>query len=160
MVSGPKPSFDAKVAGGNSMAGEVEMGKSRVNALIGIVFVCQSMFVWSAPEGPWNDPSFSRGVIALVGCGFLYSAGFQMLFGKKGWIPYLRLWNTAPTSIAKITGAAGVITIVAAVGMGNDSTLPPTFSLISLLFGFLLLLYAAYAWLVISGPLREESAVE
>nr|AIE98731.1 hypothetical protein [uncultured marine group II/III euryarchaeote KM3_07_G11] len=160
MESDPKPSFDAEMFGGDSMGEKIEMDKARLNALIGIVFVCQSMFVWSSPEGPWNDPSFTRGVIALVGCGFLYSAGFQMLFRKKGWIPYLRLWKTEPTSIAKITGVAGVVTIVAAVGMGNDSTLPATFSLISLLFGFLLLLYAAYAWLVISGPLREETVAE
>jgi lipid-A-disaccharide synthase-like uncharacterized protein len=58
-----------------------------------------------------------------------------------------------------LTGGAGAITILAAVAMGNDSTLPPTFSLFSLLFGLLLLLYAAYAWLVISGPLREDDSL-
>ncbi len=129
---------------------------TRLQALCGIILVSQSMFDWSSPQGPWNDPSFTRGVIALAGCVILYSAGFQQVFGQKGWIPYLRLWRTEPESIAKFTGGAGVITILAAIGMGNDSSLPPTFSLISLLFGLLLLLYASYAWLVISGPLRED----
>ena len=129
---------------------------TRLQALFGIILVSQSMFDWSSPQGPWNDPSFTRGVIALAGCVLLYSAGFQLVFGQKGWIPYLRLWKTAPESIAKFTGGSGVLTIPAAIGMGSDSTLPPTLSLISPPFGLLLLPYASYAWLVISGPLRED----
>ncbi len=132
---------------------------TRLQALFGIILVSQSMFDWSSPQGPWNDPSFTRGAIALAGCVLLYSACFQLVFGQKVWIPYLRLWRVRPESISKLTGGAGAITILAAVAMGNDSTLPPTFSLFSLLFGLLLLLYAAYAWLVISGPLREDDSL-
>lgn len=139
-------------------AGTVD-SNTRLHALLGIVLVSQSLFDWSAPGGPWSEPSFTRGVIALFGLGVLYSAGFRMLFGQKGWIPYLRLWRVRPELISKLTGGAGAITILAAVAMGNDSTLPPTFSLFSLLFGLLLLLYAAYAWLVISGPLREDDSL-
>ena len=126
---------------------------------LGLALVLQSFTNWSAPGGPWNDESFTRGVIALTGLGFLYTAEFRRRFRVAGVIPYLRLHRCEPEQISVRVGTGGALMLALTIVLGRLSlkgvSIPDAASLIALMLALLMFLYAAYAWLVISGPLAE-----
>ena len=124
----------------------------RVLAGIGVVLVLQSLLD-GGPAGPWDDPSFSRGLGALSGGVMLYIAWYRWTFERRGLIPYLHLWDDVRAAIPKlaIAGFAGIF-LARLMGSGTLLDLPAPMSMFTLLIGCLLLLLAAYAWLV-TGPL-------
>ena len=139
------------------------MGKEpewRWQLVLGLICVAQSFVKWNTPEGPWQEPSFTRGVIALVGLGFVYVGKYRWQFRTEGLIPYLKIYRCEPQQIAIISSVEGV----AAIGLilllktlsENGLFVPVPTSLILLLYAMLMFLHAAYAWLVIKGPLRDE----
>ncbi len=139
------------------------MGKEpewRWQLVVGLICVAQSFVEWNTPEGPWQEQTFTRGVIALVGLGFVYVAKYRWQFRTEGLIPYLKIYRCEPQQIAIISAVEGV----AAIGLilllntlsENGLFVPVPTSLILLLYAMLMFLHAAYAWLVIKGPLRDE----
>ena len=51
--------------------------------VVGTLLVAQS-FTDLAPAGPWDSPSFSRGVLGLIGMVLVYLAWFSHTFGMLG----------------------------------------------------------------------------
>lgn len=49
-------------------------------------------------EGPWNSPSFTRGVIGLLGLTSLYFAWFGQTFGRFGIVPSQSMWKNPKKS--------------------------------------------------------------
>lgn len=132
----------------------------RWQLVVGLICVAQSFVEWNTPEGPWQEQSFTRGVIALVGLGFVYVAKYRWQFRKDGLIPYLKIYRCKPQQIAMVSVVDGVAAIALILLFKNLSEngvfVPVPASLILLLYAMLMFLHAAYAWLVIEGPLRDE----
>jgi len=132
----------------------------RWQLVVGLICVAQSFVEWNTPEGPWQEQSFTRGVIALVGLGFVYVAKYRWQFRKDGLIPYLKIYRCKPQQIAMVSVIDGVAAIALILLLKNLSEngvfVPVPASLILLLYAMLMFLHAAYAWLVIEGPLRDE----
>jgi len=132
----------------------------RWQLVVGLICVAQSFVEWNTPEGPWQEQSFTRGVIALVGLGFVYVAKYRWQFRKDGLIPYLKIYRCKPQQIAMVSVVDGVAAIALILLLKNLSEngvfVPVPASLILLLYAMLMFLHAAYAWLVIEGPLRDE----
>ena len=132
----------------------------RWQLVVGLICVAQSFVEWNTPEGPWQEQSFTRGVIALVGLGFVYVAKYRWQFRKDGLIPYLKIYRCKPQQIAMVSVVDGVAAIALILLLKNISEngvfVPVPASLILLLYAMLMFLHAAYAWLVIEGPLRDE----
>jgi len=132
----------------------------RWQLVVGLICVAQSFVEWNTPEGPWQEQSFTRGVIALVGLGFVYVAKYRWQFRKDGLIPYLKIYRCKPQQIAMVSvidGVAAIALILLLKNLSeNDVFVPVPASLILLLYAMLMFLHAAYAWLVIEGPLRDE----
>ena len=132
----------------------------RWQLVVGLICVAQSFVEWNTPEGPWQEQTFTRGVIALVGLGFVYVAKYRWQFRKDGLIPYLKIYRCKPQQIAMVSVVDGVAAIALILLLKNLSEngvfVPVPASLILLLYAMLMFLHAAYAWLVIEGPLRDE----
>ena len=132
----------------------------RWQLVVGLICVAQSFVEWNTPEGPWQEQSFTRGVIALVGLGFVYVAKYRWQFRKDGLIPYLKIYRCKPQQIAMVSVVDWVAAIALILLLKNLSEngvfVPVPASLILLLYAMLMFLHAAYAWLVIEGPLRDE----
>lgn len=126
---------------------------------LGLICVGQSFISWDTPAGPWESPSFSSGVIALVGLGLLYIAKYRWQFEKNGLIPYLNIYSCEREKIALVSLAEGMAAIVIMQIFNylpeNGFSVPVPAPLILLLYASLMFLHAIYAWLVISGPLSE-----
>ncbi len=132
----------------------------RWQLVVGLICVAQSFVEWNTPEGPWQEQSFTRGVIALVGLGFVYVAKYRWQFRKDGLIPYLKIYRCKPQQIARVSAVDGMAAITLILLLKtlseNDVFVPVPAPLILLLYAMLMFLHAAYAWLVIEGPLRDE----
>ena len=132
----------------------------RWQLVVGLICVAQSFVEWNTPEGPWQEQSFTRGVIALVGLSFVYVAKYRWQFRKDGLIPYLKIYRCKPQQIAMVSVVDGLAAIALILLLKNISEngvfVPVPASLILLLYAMLMFLHAAYAWLVIEGPLRDE----
>ena len=121
---------------------------------IGCILVAQAWFDF-IPGGPWESRSFSRGVLALIGLGFIYLSWFRLTFGLKGRvIPTIDLWENPDSSLPllAITGAALVASAWLAGNVLSEYLPGPTGLLLNL-FGLLMLLQSLYVWLVLFGPL-------
>jgi len=127
---------------------------------IGLICIAQSFVNWDTPEGPWQAQSFTRGVIALVGLGFVYVAKYRWQFRKNGLIPYLKIYRCEPQQIAMVSTVDGLaaITLILLLKILSENGIfvPVPAPLILLLYAMLMFLHAAYAWLVIKGPLQDE----
>lgn len=108
-----------------------------------------------APAGPWGQPSFTRGVVGLVGGGCVYVGWFEWKFGVRGLIPTLRLWRDPRTS-KKALACLGVALFFASNVLGTQPWAPAPAALLVNLTGLLLLLMALYAHLVVGGPWSSE----
>lgn len=132
--------------------------KDTVGLLIaGIVLVGQS-FTTLAPAGPWNSPSFSRGVFGLLGLCLLYIAWFKRTFGFYGVAPTVDRWQSPETSWLHVVVfglACLVVTRIIRVVDGNGF-FPEPAGLLLALVGVLALMNGAYVWLITSGPLADE----
>jgi hypothetical protein len=127
---------------------------------IGLICIAQSFVNWDTPEGPWQAQSFTRGVIALVGLGFVYVAKYRWQFRKNGLIPYLKIYRCEPQQIAMVSTVDGLaaITLILLLKILSENGIfvPVPAPLILLLYAMLMFLHAAYTWLVIKGPLQDE----
>ncbi|MEL0331059.1 MAG: hypothetical protein VW982_02455 [Candidatus Poseidoniales archaeon] len=132
--------------------------KDTVGLLIaGIVLVGQS-FTTLAPAGPWDSPSFSRGVFGLLGLCLLYIAWFKRTFGFYGVAPTVDRWQSPETSWLHVVVfglACLVVTRIIRVVDGNGF-FPEPAGLLLALVGVLALMNGAYVWLITSGPLADE----
>lgn len=150
-------SFDEERGCGYTMGEKPEW---RWQLGLGLILVLQSFMEWDAPIGPWQEESFTKGVVALIGLGFIYIAKFRWQFETYGVIPYLRLYHCRNEKIVYYAGIETIVSICLVFILkylsDNDFSIPTPAPLIVLLYSSLMFLHASYAWLVISGPLDDE----
>ncbi|HIF03856.1 MAG TPA: hypothetical protein EYQ80_00090 [Candidatus Poseidoniales archaeon] len=134
------------------------MGESRVEPKavvgLGVLLMLLTLVPGWAPQGPWGQESFSRGVVGLVGALLLYIGWYRVTFGVWGLIPALVMWSEPKRSIRVLTGF-GIAMVIASRLTGQLGFVPAPTGLLLMLFGLLSLLMAAYAWLVLEGPLAD-----
>lgn len=132
--------------------------KNTVGLLVaGIVLVGQS-FTALAPAGPWDSPSFSRGVLGLLGLVLIYLAWFNRTFGFYGVAPTVDRWQSPESSWLHVVVfglACMVVTRIIRV-VDDDGFFPEPAGLLLTLMGVLALMNGVYVWLITSGPLAEE----
>jgi hypothetical protein len=121
---------------------------------LGVLLVLLTLVPGWAPQGPWGQESFSRGVVGLVGALLLYIGWYRVTFGVWGLIPALVMWSEPQRSIRVLTGL-GIAMVIASRLIGQVGFVPAPTGLLLMLFGLLSLLMAAYAWLVLEGPLAD-----
>ena len=124
-------------------------------ATLGILLIGSTFITGWAPQGPWGSESFSRGLFGLAGGFLLYLAWYRHTFGVWSVIPALHMWQN-PHSATRILAAIGVGLFFSSYLIGTVDLLPEPLSLILLLCALMVLLAAAYAWLVFEGPLGDE----
>ena len=124
--------------------------------LAGLLMVAQTMFD-IAPEGPWNAPSFTRGIGGLVGLCCLYVGWFRFTFKSNGIIPSINRWENPQQSWIKVLIFSLMCFVIVGVLQLNEveKQLPETAGMIILLIGCLAMLNSIYVGLVVSGPLNE-----
>ena len=124
-------------------------------ATLGLLLIGSTFITGWAPQGPWDSESFSRGLFGLAGGFLIYLAWYRHTFGIWSVIPALHMWQH-PHSSTRILAAIGVGLFFSSYLLGTVESLPEPLSLILLLCALLVLLAAAYAWLVFEGPLGDE----
>jgi len=129
---------------------EIEL-EWRAHAIIAILLISNSLIIGFTFRGPWDDPSFTRGIFGLVGLGFAYVAWFRATFKTRGLIPWLDLWKN-PIRSAKQEMFAAIVVLTSAWLTGNSlkENLPDPTGLIIALIGLLLLIQSIYALLSLS----------
>ena len=123
----------------------------------GVVLVGQS-FTTLAPSGPWDSPSFTRGVLGLLGLVLLYLAWFKQTFGFIGVAPTVHRWRSPATSGLQVV-VFGLVCLVATRAIrlvDGDGFVPEPAGLLLTLVGVLALMNGGYVWLITSGPLADE----
>jgi|TARA_B100002052_G_scaffold229182_1_gene211756 hypothetical protein len=120
------------------------------------LLITDSLLIGIAPDGPWEDGSFSRGLIGLCGLCFGYVAWYRFTFKRQGLIPWTDLWED-PHRSARKEFLFSIIVLAIAWIAGNplQANLPNPTGLVISLIGLLMLLQAVYVMLSI-GPLKEE----
>jgi len=108
-------------------------------------------------NGPWNDSSFTQGALGLLGGVLLYLAWFRWHFKLHGLLPTLNRWKD-PEKGMLLLALFGSATFIAAWAVGNPLAeyFPEPSGLLLGLLGLLMMLQAAYAWMMLKGPLAEE----
>ena len=124
-------------------------------AALGLLLIGSPFITGWAPQGPWGSESFSRGLFGLAGGFLLYLAWYRHTFGVWSVIPALHMWQN-PHSSTRILAAIGGGLFFSSYLIGTVDLLPEPLSLILLLCALMVLLAAAYAWLVFEGPLGDE----
>ena len=124
--------------------------------LAGLLMVAQTMFD-IAPEGPWNAPSFTRGIVGLVGLCCLYVGWFRFTFKSNGIIPSINRWKNPQQSWIKVLIFSLMCFVIVGILQLDEveKQLPETAGMIILLIGCLAMLNSIYVGLVVSGPLNE-----
>jgi len=133
-----------------------ELPDWRIEVTIGFLLLLNAMPFGYAPEGPWNDAAFSRGVGGLLGMILIYRGWYLYTFQERGLVPELRLWKHPEASTRRVA-IAGLITLVIAWFIGNPlhEWVPRPAGLLFTLLGLLILLVAGYAALSL-GPLADD----
>ena len=127
----------------------------------GALMVLQTLFD-VAPKGPWNAPSFTRGVIGLAGLCCLYIGWFRYTFKRRGIIPSINRWQD-PEKTWKLVvtfSFACFIVLLLVTKTALVDHLPETTGMIVLLIASLALLNGIYVGLVVSGPLSDKAEEE
>ena len=154
-------SFEANDGCGSNMGEKPEW---RWQLGLGLILVLQSFIEWEAPVGPWQEESFTRGVIALIGLGFIYVAKYRWQFETTGVIPYLRLYRCEPKKIVEHASYEAILSLCFVFLLGylanGEISIPAPAPLLVLLYSSLMFLHAIYAWLVIFGPLKNNDEEE
>ena len=132
--------------------------KDTVGLLVaGVLLILQS-FTDLAPAGPWDSPSFTRGVLGLVGMVLVYLAWFKHTFGIFGVAPTVNRWSNPETTWLRVV-AFGLSCLVAtrAVRLFDGSgVVPEPAGLLITLIGVLAIMNGLYVWAITSGPLNDE----
>ena len=128
----------------------------RLTAFASIILILDALVFGVAPLGPWDDTSFSRGAIGLMGLALAYVSWYRYTFKKNGLIPWIDLWEKPEESARLVLfSSIGFLAISWVAGNPMQPHLPDPTGLILVLVGLLLGLQAIYVYLVI-GPLKEE----
>ena len=129
---------------------EVGEPEWRVLATISILLILDALFLGIAPNGPWEDQSFSRGVIGLIGACMGYAAWYRAVFKRSGLIPWTDLWED-PRKAARTEMAAAILLLVASWAAGNhiQPYLPDPTGLLLSLVAMLMVLQSVYVLLSI-----------
>ena len=140
------------------MANEPEW---RWYAFAGLLMVGQTLFD-VLPGGPWDAPSFTRGIVGLVGLCCLYIGWVRFTFKSNGIIPSINRWQNPQQSWIKVLIFSFTCFVIVGILQLNDieEQLPETAGMIVLLIGSLAMLNSIYVGLVVSGPLRETGEEE
>ena len=113
------------------------------------LLILDSLVIGGAPTGPWEDSSFSRGVIGLVGACLAYVAWYRRTFKRKGLVPWIDLWEKPEESARLVLYASiGFLAIAWVAGNPMQPHLPDPTGLVLVLVGLLLGLQAIYVYLV------------
>ena len=123
-------------------------------AVAGAVLVVQT-FLDVAPSGPWDSPSFSRGVLGLAGLSFLYLVWYERTFGRFGIAPTVDRWKNPEDTWLSIVVFGLVCLVVTRLLSLFDTghVAPEPAGLILALIGFLALFNGLYVWSITKGPL-------
>ena len=135
------------------------MGSKRKEILLasGLIFVSFAFFDF-LPAGPWLDASFSRGMSGLLGLSLIYLSWFEYIFDGFGVVPSINRWKH-PESTWKTVTLSGIGILALSWILGNTmfgDALPEPSGMILMLIGLLVTYSGLYAYLVTTGPLREE----
>jgi len=135
------------------------MGSKRKEILLasGLIFVSFAFFDF-LPAGPWLDASFSRGMSGLLGLSLIYLSWFEYIFDGFGVVPSINRWKQ-PESTWKTVTLSGIGILALSWISGNTmfgDALPEPSGMILMLIGLLVTYSGLYAYLVTTGPLREE----
>lgn len=132
-------------------------GLQRGLLVAGLALVAQT-FTDLTPAGPWNSPSFSRGVLGLLGMSFLYLAWFKHTFGIYGVAPTVNRWKSPASSWLNVVVFGLACMVLARVfGFGTfETVVPEPAGLLLTLIGMLAVMNGVYVWLITNGPLLEE----
>ena len=135
------------------------MGLKRKEILLasGLIFVSFAFFDF-LPAGPWLDASFSRGMSGLLGLSLIYLSWFEYIFDGFGVVPSINRWKQ-PESTWKTVTLSGIGILALSWISGNTmfgDALPEPSGMILMLIGLLVTYSGLYAYLVTTGPLREE----
>jgi len=123
---------------------------------ISILLISLTFFPGWAPAGPWGTPSFTRGIVGLIGGGLLYLSWYRYTFETKGIVPTVILWSNPNKSIG-VLSALGIGLVFFSRVIGHEvDFVPVPIALIMALVGLLMILLSIYAWLVTEGPLQDE----
>ena len=132
--------------------------KDTVGLLVaGALLILQS-FTDLAPAGPWDSPSFTRGVLGLVGMVLIYLAWFKQTFGIFGVAPTVNRWSTPETTWLRVVAfGLGCLVVTRAVRLfDSGGVVPEPAGLLITLVGVLAIMNGLYVWAVTNGPLNDE----
>jgi len=137
--------------------GHMEQKAEQVGLLVaGMLLVAQS-FTMLAPGGPWDSPSFTRGVLGLLGMVLLYLAWFRQTFGIYGIAPTVDRWkNPGQTWLHVVVFGLACLVLTRAIRAFGGDVFPEPAGLLLMLVGMLALTNGLYVWLITNGPLMEE----
>lgn len=122
-------------------------------AIAGLALLVPTLIGW-APAGPWSDPTFSIGLLGMLGGCALYIAWFRWTFRTEGILPRLELWDD-PERTWWHPGALGMVLLISAP-IGRVEALPGTTGLLLGLIGSLAILVSLHAGLAVSLLAEEE----
>ena len=124
-------------------------------AVLGVLGIAQG-FADIAPPGPWDSPSFSRGVLGLCGLVCLYLAWFRYTFDLNGVAPTMDRWKNPQQSWINVVlfGLACLLVVKLVTWLEYDAHLPEPTGLLVTLIGCLVVLNGVYVGLVVQGPFR------
>ena len=136
--------------------GSQEEPQWKLHAVAAGLLLLDALVIGVAPSGPWDDSSFSRGIIGLVGVCLAYMAWYRLTFKRKGLVPWIDLWEKPEESARLVLfSSIGFLAISWVAGNPMQPHLPDPTGLILVLVGLLLGIQAIYVYLVL-GPLKEE----
>ena len=123
-------------------------------AATGIILVAIT-FTDLAPNGPWNDATFTSGFLGLVGLFLLYLAWFRITFEAKGVVPTMDIWKD-PAGTSPLVVGVGVVILGIAYSVGRIDFFPEPAGLVLSLIGLLVTTNGVYVWMSTTGPLASE----
>ena len=121
--------------------------------IFGLIIMIDVLIIGWAPNGPWNDDSFSLGVLGMIGVASLYLSWYRWRFKQNGVVPWLRLWKDVRSGGMKVT-IVGLMVMLGTWFLYASGPFPPAGGLILNLIGALMVLQGAYAILT-SGYLSD-----
>lgn len=132
--------------------------KDTVGLLVAGTLLIGQSFVNVAPGGPWDSPSFTRGVLGLLGMVLVYLAWFKHTFGFYGVAPTVNRWQTPETTwLRVVVFGLGCLVVTRAVRLLDDrGTVPDPAGLLVALVGVLAIMNGLYVWAITNGPLNDE----
>ncbi len=122
---------------------------------IGTLLLTLTLLPGWAPAGPWDAPSFTRGIVGLIGAAAIYVGWYRYTFKINGIVPTLTMWKE-PVKSRNTLAIIGIVLVIFSYIIGHHfEFIPIPFTLIMMLIGLLMILLAGYAWLVFEGPLQD-----